>query len=106
MTSITVQKIKKVEPWVKRILEKIPETRDNDQLLILKVWAVENPALRNDSHSFKLFATQLLENKYTNSDTITRCRRKLQEKHPELRGEKWNDRHQEQERTRSEIVDA
>ena len=106
MKSITVKKIKKVEPIVKRCLEKVPETRDNDTLLILKIWGVENPMLRNKDHSFIEFSKQLLDNQYTSSETITRCRRKLQEKHPELRGEKWKKRHQEQELTRSEIPTA
>lgn len=102
-SSITVQKLKKVEPAVIKCLQQIPAARDNDTLLILKIWAAENPALRDPLYPFVNFAAQLLDDQYTKADTITRCRRKIQELYPELRGDKWQDRHNEAENTRKEI---
>jgi hypothetical protein len=37
------------------------------------------------------------------SESITRCRRKLQEEHTYLRGEKWAERHRIQEDVKEEL---
>lgn len=73
---------------VKIILIEIPETRDCDSLLIHYVW----------KHELKFHDEQdvlqlLKEKKLHNADSITRARRKLQEKREELRGNKWQSRH-------------
>ena len=106
MSSITIKKIKKIEPIVKKCLKQVPIARDNDTILILKIWAYQNPKLREPNYPFVNFAALLIDEQYVSSETITRCRRKLQEKYPELRGEKWYKRHQEGDDTRNEIVDA
>jgi hypothetical protein len=42
-----IQKIKNIKPLVKSILENYPATRDDDNKLLLKVWAFQNPKLRD-----------------------------------------------------------
>lgn len=69
---------------VKKILEKIPETRDNDNLLCLWYWCYEV----NISNPEKLNNLNLLfiNNSITNPSSITRAGRKIKELFPELRG--------------------
>jgi len=74
---------------VKDILTQCPETRDNDNLLILKVWAVQQPELRMNYVTFIDFSHLLLANKVFDPDKITRARRKWQETVGRLRGIKY-----------------
>lgn len=103
MSSITVKKIKKLAPIVRRCLDRVPECRDNDRLLFFKIWAYQNPNLRDDNFSFKNFAIGFLNGSYAEPSSISRCRQKLQELHPELRGELWDKRHKEGDDTRRDI---
>lgn len=68
------------------ILLDIPETRDNDRILIYEIWTREIDHDANILESLK-------SGKVSHPENITRTRRKLQEKHPILRGEKWDERH-------------
>lgn len=104
MESSVIKKIKKLEVIVEKLLIHQPQTRDNDKLLILKVWAYQNPQLRDSNYSFTNFAVNYLNGLYADSESITRARRKLQENNPHLRGEKWYERHQEAEEVRKQIV--
>lgn len=104
MQSYFIKKIKKLEVIVEKLLLNQPDTRDNDKLLILKVWAYQNPIIRSNDFNFVSFATDYLKGEYADSESITRARRKLQENNPNLRGEKWYERHQESEEVRKQIV--
>jgi len=104
MESYVIKKIKKLEVIVEKLLLHQPDTRDNDKLLILKVWAYQNPNIRSSDFSFISFATDYLKGDYADSESITRARRKLQENNPHLRGEKWYERHQEAEEVKKQIV--
>tara|TARA_R110002012_G_scaffold141690_2_gene299499 strand:- start:449 stop:649 length:201 start_codon:yes stop_codon:yes gene_type:complete len=53
--------------------------------------------------STKDFLKGLHNKEYPSFEGVGRCRRKLQEKHPELRGNKWNIRHTEQDIVKTEI---
>ena len=46
----------------------------------------------------------LANHKLPSYESISRCRRKIQEKNPHLRGEKWNERHGRASKIRKEIV--
>lgn len=104
MESVVIKKIKKLEEIVVKVLLNCPQTRDDDKLLILKVWAWQNPQLRASDYSFTNFAINYLNGLYADSESITRARRKIQEKNPDLRGEKWSERHNEAELVRKEIT--
>ena len=93
----------KVKDIVKEFLELIPETRDSDTLLILKVWAKENPNLRDPLTSFISFSHDFLNGSHSSAGAITRARRKLQELHPELRGTNYKGRQQEQESVKDQL---
>jgi hypothetical protein len=103
MNSITVKKIKKLKPVVQEILEQSPKARDDDKLLILKVWAHQNPNIRKPDFPFVNFAALFLDNQYAETESIRRTRQKLQEEMPELRGELYKNRHKEAGFTRKEI---
>jgi hypothetical protein len=57
---------------VERILREYPKTRSNDRLLIMGVWWAQDANYKDDFTNFFL-------NKAIMPETITRCRRKLQE---------------------------
>ena len=71
---------------VRDLLIKFPETMDNDNLLILKVWAEENPSIRNKDYKFRDFAFLFRDGKFSPPETIRRTRAKLQEEYENLRG--------------------
>tara|TARA_R110002167_G_scaffold48013_2_gene141912 strand:- start:1140 stop:1448 length:309 start_codon:yes stop_codon:yes gene_type:complete len=78
---------------VKFILERSPEARDNDNILLWIVWKKEYPIIDNDIEEFKkLFISKQLPS----MESITRARRKLQEVYPELRGLKYDKRQNNQ----------
>lgn len=72
----------KVEEYVKEILERNKSTRENDHLLYIVVYA-KSPELVNSN--FK----QVFKNHKTyglpSFESVSRCRRKLQEKYSELK---------------------
>ena len=79
-------RIKNIQDTVKAILIDSKESRDNDRLLILKVWGIQAPALRNDDFSFIRFSRLYLSGQLADSESITRARRLIQADHPHLKG--------------------
>lgn len=83
---MTVEKLRKLEKVIKPILEKYPQTREDDFLLYAEVIHRYNPDL------LELTAMQFLvchsELNVPNIKTVERVRRKIQEKHPELATER------------------
>lgn len=73
---------------VMHILNQDPRTRDNDNILIARIWFDE---MTNDER--KDSATQFLinfsEGRYSSAESIRRCRQKLQEDFPGLRGKSY-----------------
>jgi len=69
------------------VLTDLPESRDDDRVLLSTIWTKEL------GHS-KDFFCEFLGGKLSHPETITRIRRKIQEKHEKLRGDKWESRHQ------------
>lgn len=68
--------------FVKNALCDIPETRENDNLLILEVLAMKGVDIN------KPFAEVMQDRLPVSFECVTRARRKVQEKNPELRDEK------------------
>ena len=65
---------------------------DKESLEKLKL-EQERQAKESKAKDISEFLAELLEGKISFPDTVTRVRRKLQEKHKILRGEKWDVRH-------------
>jgi len=94
-------KIKKYEKRVSAILLNKAKARDCDYVLygfILLAYNIDITTL-----STRDFLKGLHSKQYPSFEGVGRCRRKLQEKHPELRGTKWNARHAEEEKVKTEI---
>lgn len=76
-------KIEKVERLVRQALEKNKESRANDHKLYIEVAYIINPALANVN--FKMNFENAKEVGLPPFESVSRARRKLQEKYPELR---------------------
>jgi len=86
---------------VSAILLNKANARDCDYVLygfILLAYNIDITTL-----STRDFLKGLHSKQYPSFEGVGRCRRKLQEKHPELRGTKWNARHAEQKKVKTEI---
>ena len=82
-------------------LNKYPPLRDSDERLAANIWysKIENIDRLDAKDLLKLFA----QGKLPSYESISRCRRKVQESNPKLRGEKWEARHKGQKKVKNEI---
>lgn len=96
-------KIIQIAPTVKKILIDNPETRDSDELLILKVWAEQNPSLRMSLFTFRRFAKSFIKGDFANTESIRRSRQKIQQEFPKLRGESYKPRHKERDSVKEQL---
>lgn len=62
--------------------------RDDDRLLLIEIWGRESQA-KDKVGFFK----EMLEGSISHPESIRRMRQKIQEKHPALRGDKYDARH-------------
>ena len=105
MESEMIQKIKNKKFVVKDILTRYPKARDNDSLLLAHVWVYQcGGKVYAEDITMWDFVMDFIEKRFAEVEPITRCRRKLQEKHPELRGELWDKRHKMSESVKEEIL--
>lgn len=90
---------------VKGILQQLPAARDNDQILVANVWQGELRAQRIDLNSIsgREVLSMIASGKVSPVESITRCRRKLQEEWPQLRGKRWEERHMKQTVVQTEL---
>lgn len=82
-------KEKRIYDKVKVIMEKIPECRDNYNLLLLHYWAYD--LNRRGIYDLSDLHILLRDNKVTSASTIQRMCRSVKEKHPELRGNRYKE---------------
>ena len=70
-----------------------PETQDSNEALMSIIWQQETDkfVINADGHNVNPLVL-LKSNKLTSWDSATRAKRKLQEEHPELRGQTYNKR--------------
>jgi hypothetical protein len=95
------QKMFSVLNEVSIFLTKCPPLRDNDERLMANIW---NKYIGNIEYlNAKDVLTMLAKGQLPSYESISRCRRKLQELHPELRGEKWEARHKSQTKVKNEL---
>ena len=91
---------------VKKVLINVPDCRDDDNLLILKVWAIQDPKLRDDKElTFIDFSKKFLKGKFANVESIRRSRQKLQQEFKGLRGKNYKERHDHQEDVKEQLND-
>ena len=87
---------------VKQFLTKYPLLRDDDERLMANIW---NAHIGNlEDIDGKEILHMLANHRLPSYESISRCRRKIQEIYPHLRGEKWEQRHKRAEIIKKEIV--
>jgi hypothetical protein len=81
-----MSKIAKIEKVVLKVLEEQPHTRLDDMVLIANVYdeILENKALNTYSASFDFICSYRAELGLPAFETITRVRRKIQSRRPDL----------------------
>ena len=90
-------KLKTVEKKVIRLLENNESLRDSDNKLVASAWWEHIKQTRNPSDMKALdLLIALGNNELPSWETLTRCRRKVQEKRTDLRGKKYEQRQQRQ----------
>ena len=82
-----MDRLKRMQDKVEYVLNKHPQTRDNDRLLICVIYSRFYGADMNAP-----FKENMLNEKLPNFETIRRCRQKAQADHPELRGKRDSER--------------
>jgi len=99
------EKVVSLSEKVEILLARYPNLRDDDKLLVTKMWYFEMKKVNLEPNNtpVSLFFTLYKEGKLSNAEVIGRARRKVQELNPELRGKNWEDRHKEAEDTRLTI---
>lgn len=80
----------KTKEKVKHILENYESTRDCDMKLLSIFWLMES---RGTDYDLKQFLKRL--HTFTTAESITRCRRKIQEQFPHLRWKSYESRQTE-----------
>ena len=95
--------MKKIFNKVITLLGKHPELRDDDARLTANIWYKHFDGIRKMTAVELL--THLAKNELRSYDSITRCRRKIQEENPDYRGKKWDKRHSKklQDQVKNEI---
>ena len=97
-------KIKNVKKKVTEVLEKHPQSRDNDMSLLAIVWndQLGGKIITDDMSAFELLC--LLSRKdLANPVSLWRCRQKIQEENEFLRGENWTARQEHSKKVVEEI---
>ena len=91
---------KKIQEMVEKSLQKDVRARDNDMRLTALIWHEELGILREKCMPM---LELMAYNKVTNFESVSRCRRKLQELYPDLRGKKYKERHLKQEEVKNDL---
>ena len=91
--------IKNKEQEIRAILNVYRVARDSDAKLLAIYWRRE---IRLKGYEERNALVYLSIGELSSPESITRCRRKIQEVSPELRGTKWKKRHSE---TQDKVVD-
>ena len=87
---------------VEKFLTKYPPLRDDDERLMANIWMshIGNLESQNGADILRMLAKHQLPS----YESVSRCRRKIQELKPELRGEKWVQRQKRAKKIRKEIA--
>jgi hypothetical protein len=98
-----MKKLFSVIDEVEKFLTKYPILRDDDEKLMANIW---NSHIGNlEDVDGKDILHMLANHQLPSYESISRCRRKLQEECPNVRGEKWYERHKRADNIRREIVE-
>ena len=87
-------KIQQNKERIKQILMSVPESKDNDNLLLSILWQedMENRTINSYEEPITTFLDLLAKGSITNFESVRRTRQKLQEHNKSLRGTKYPER--------------
>ena len=93
---------------VKLLMEVIPQLRDDDTRLFQ---AIRREDVANEGYVFNAITGNFLdmleqEGKISNKDSVTRNRRRIEERYPELRGSTWEKRQKRGVEVAIEIIEG
>ena len=99
-----MKKLFSVMDEVEKMLLMYPSLRDNDERLMANIWYkfIGDNTLTYTS-GFNVLS-MLSKGKLPSYESVSRCRRKIQQMNPELRGEKWTERQRRAKKIRKEIA--
>ena len=86
-----------------KLLKEKKHLRDDDNKLMANIWFSE---IKDKNLTSMQFLEYYATGRISNPQSVLRLRRKLQEEFPELRGEKWHERHQEQENVKKQLYET
>lgn len=95
MATRTFYKMTKAKDRVQYLLEQFAHLRDSDERLISSYWYYQIGADRFELMTAKDLLDMYINGKLTNTETIRRCRAKIQEQVPALRGNNYEVRKEE-----------
>lgn len=93
------KEIKKVGDLVMSLLKNDKRYRDSDKKLSAKIWAIQYGGMEKlkEMSAFDFLCEYVKdETNLISQESIGRARRKIQEENPELRGEKYTKKQEEQ----------
>jgi hypothetical protein len=98
-------KITEYRDLVIEVLASVEDARDSDEVLLAVVWGRYMQDLGYDLEDVSATGvfSLLSLGKFPKTEGITRCRRKVQEQYPELRGDLWELRHDHAEDVSEEM---
>lgn len=96
----------KLSSLIKLLLELYPVLRDSDEKLVSIIWKEQLRNLGEDEININTFFKLLENKKLYNHDTITRHRRFIQERNPELRGEKYELQQESQTEYKKDVKES
>lgn len=88
-----------IKDKVQDLLTRFPHLRDSDEKLCANIWHSQIPAGISAKDYLQLYA----DGKLPSSESITRCRRKIQEDNPDLRGKFYRERQEKQEAIQAQL---
>ena len=92
-------KISKVES----LLQSKPHLKDNDNLLLANIWESELKEMDIDPAKVSVFLALYGLGHLSNAESIRRCRQKLQQENPELRGNNYKGRQISSDKVKDEL---
>ena len=83
----------KIKERVQSLLERLDYLRDDDNRLIANIWLSDAGGVKAVNNMSAMdFLAEIAKGKLTSAESIMRCRRKVQEQIPKLRGKNYQSR--------------
>ena len=99
-----IQEIKNIKVRVTFLLTKHEHLRDDDNKLIASMYFnMAKLRIKDNNYSAMDFLGDFAKGLFPSPESIRRCRQKIQEQNPQLRGESYKERHDKGEDFRIQI---